>query len=51
MQTEISTKVTGKMEKLTVMESLLILKVQCMKDNGKMINNMVWELKLGIKDK
>lgn len=22
-----------------------------MRDNGKMINNMVWELKLGIKDK
>ena len=51
MQTEISIKVTGRMEKLMAMESLLTSKVQCMKDNGKMINNMVWEQKLGTKDK
>jgi len=51
MQTEISIKVTGRMEKLMAMESLLTSKVQCMKDNGKMINNMVWEPKLGTKDK
>tara|TARA_B110001450_G_C17574385_1_gene462161 strand:+ start:590 stop:1030 length:441 start_codon:yes stop_codon:yes gene_type:complete len=51
MQMEISTKVTGRMERLMAMESLLILKVQCTKDNGEMINNMVWEQKLGTKDK
>lgn len=33
------------------MESLLTLKDQCMKDNGKKINNTVWEQKPGIKDK
>jgi hypothetical protein len=34
-----------------VMESSLMLKDQCMKDNGKKINNTVWEQKPGIKDK
>lgn len=51
MPTEISIKVTGRMEKLMATESLLTLKAQCMKDNGKMINNMVWVPKPGIKDK
>ena len=39
------------MEKLMAMESLLTSKVQCMKGNGKMTNNTVWEPKLGTKDK
>jgi len=51
MLTEISTKVTGRMEKLMAMESLLTLKDPCMKDNGKMINNTEWVQKPGIKDK
>jgi hypothetical protein len=44
-------RVTGKMAKLMAMVSLLISKGQCMKGNGKMINNMGWEPKPGIKDK
>jgi hypothetical protein len=51
MLMEIFTKVTGRMAKLMVMVSLLILKAQCMKVNGKKINNMEWEPKPGIKDK
>jgi hypothetical protein len=51
MPMETSTKETGKMEKLTVTESLLISKDQCMRVNGQTINSTEWELKLGIKDK
>jgi hypothetical protein len=51
MLMEIFTKVTGRMAKLMVMVSLLILKAQCMKGNGKKINSMEWEQKPGIKDK
>ena len=45
---EIYIRATGKMEKPTATESLLILMEACMKVNGSMINNMVMEQNHGI---
>jgi hypothetical protein len=48
MPTEMSTKVTGKMAKLTELESILTMTVKGMKGSGNKISSMGMDLRNGL---